>query len=76
MVTSLVAAVRSGTPAEDLLANTPETASSDYWSGAGVSGGRSGGRRRRVGGAGGGGLAGGQQYPALVERALETLLKV
>lgn len=72
----MVHAVTSGTPLQEILKDAPDTG---YTGGAGLMpgssrhGSSSGGRRRRVGGGGGGE---GQQYPALVDRALATLMKV
>lgn len=81
---SLVAAVREGTPPEDLLLDFPEAGSASGWAGVGNGGpggsgfGRSntmsGGRRRRL--AGGVGEDDGLPYQALVDRAVELFLKV
>lgn len=88
MATSLVTAIRGGIAPEELLVDAIEAGTSGGgagWVGNGPGSSRhsaaSGGRRRRVGGGVGGGGAGvgsaeRQQYPALVERAVETLLKV
>ena len=79
MATSLVDAIRTGTPPEDLLVD----AFGGETGGGGGSGSRhnyaAGGGRKWLGGGGGvggGGAGATAEYPALVERALETLLKV
>lgn len=77
IATSMVNAVKAGTPPQDIL---PETSEAGY-PGAGTFGGSSrhgsansmsSARRKR----GGGGGAEGLQYPALVDRAVATLTKV
>ncbi|CAM9459336.1 unnamed protein product [Ectocarpus sp. 8 AP-2014] len=79
VTTSMVNAVRGGTPPEDILADAidteyPGAAGGGMTGGSGRHGGSSsvsgGGRNRRAGGAGEGG-----RYPALVDRALGTLMK-
>ncbi|CAN0194719.1 unnamed protein product [Ectocarpus sp. 6 AP-2014] len=79
VTTSMVNAVRAGTPPEDVLADGPDTGypgatGGGMTGGSGRHGGSSsvsgGGRNRRAGGSGEGG-----RYPALVDRALGTLMK-
>lgn len=79
VTTSMVSAVRAGTPPEDILADAldteyPGAAGGGMAGGSGRHGSSSvsgGGRNRRAGG----GTEGGR-YPALVDRALGTLMKV
>lgn len=75
----MVNAVRAGTPPEGILADAldtgyPGAAGGGMTGGSGRHGGSSsvsgGGRNRRAGGGGEGG-----RYPALVDRALGTLMK-
>eukprot|EP00752_Nemacystus_decipiens_P003214 g2975.t1 len=74
VATAMVHAVRAGVPPQDILADAPDSG----YSGGSSSSSRHGSnsmsssRRRRVGA---GGAGEGQQYPALVDRALEILLK-
>ncbi|CAM9770125.1 unnamed protein product, partial [Hapterophycus canaliculatus] len=81
VATSMVNAVKAGTPPQDILPETSETgypgtgtfrASSRHASASSM---LSGGRRRPGGAGGGGGGAEGLQYPALVDRAVSTLMK-
>lgn len=83
MAKSLVDAIRSGTPLKDLLPDALDGSSMAYGSSIGSSSRHSpslGGRRWLGGGGGGVGGVGNSgvknEYAALVERALETLLKV
>ena len=71
VATAMVHAVRAGTPPQDILADASDSGHSGGGSSRHGSSSKAGHRRRRGGAAGEG-----QQYPALVERALETLLKV
>lgn len=67
--------MRAGTPPQDIFADAQDTGYAGAMMGGGSSRHGSGGgasRRRRAGS----GTAGEEQYPALVERALVTLLKV
>lgn len=73
VATATVHAVRAGTPPQDILADAPDSGYTGGSSSRHGSSSASANRRRRVGA---GGVGEGQQYPALVERALETLLKV
>lgn len=76
----MVLAVTSGTPPQEIFKDATEDTGytrggGGLMAGSSRDGISSGGRRRRAG-VGGGGGGEGQQYPALVERAVATLMKV